>query len=179
MSVLEDFTAPNQPTTGSLSYVPLGGNGRTAPFAYYAIKNAQVTGDGTGGTATIRVRMDDRYAAFVAHAVASVQQGTPADAEFRWTLTSSPGPVAAYSGVKTSNGGSVSSTSIDVPWVPPPIVQGGGDTGAQLAVAFDNVDSDVYLLNALILLFDIRVRELTPLAAIFGSRGTFGGNTAL
>ncbi len=49
MAVSTTFTPPAQPTAGNLTYVPLGGDGFSAPLAAYAVQDFQDIGDATGG----------------------------------------------------------------------------------------------------------------------------------
>lgn len=175
MSVLESFTLPSQPSSGTVTYTPLGGDGFHAPFAAYVINSAAVTGDATGGNARVACKMDDRYCSMIGYLVGSIAQSTPADALYRFTIAASgavPGvPTAVASGTATHTGSTISSTSIDVTWVPPAAILPGGPSLPQVIVAFANADADVFRLSMLVYLFDIRVRELTPMGPLLFARG--------
>ncbi len=174
MSVSESVTLPAQPTTGSVSRVPLGGDGYTAPSAAYAIRGHAVTGDAGGGTATLTINCDDRFCSLVAWVSAGVNQGTSADAEFRRIITSAQGlgiPQLAENGLATAV---VAAFGVEVQslWNPPPVILPGGPDVGRLSYAFTNVLNDVYTLQAYIYLFNIRVRETTPMGPLLWARGS-------
>jgi len=60
VSVTDSFTLPGQPTVGFAAWVPLGGDGITAPLGYYDV-NARLVGDAGGGVAQIAMSFDPRY----------------------------------------------------------------------------------------------------------------------
>ena len=66
MSVSASLTLPSQPTAGGTKFVPLAGNGLTAPQSAYAV-SIQLTGDASGGTATVTLRPDPQYATIVSY----------------------------------------------------------------------------------------------------------------
>lgn len=154
--------------------IPLGGDGFTAPIAAYAISNHAVTGDSGGGTATLRINMDPRYCALVSWMSSSVNQGTSADADFRRLLSSNAGqgiPLLAENGVATAVAAAFG-LEVQSLWNPPAaILPGSGDFGIA-TYSWVNVENDVYALNAYIYLFDIRVRETTPMGPLLWARGS-------
>jgi len=56
-------------------------------------------------------------------------------------------------------------------WNPTPTILGGGAIIPTITVRGKNVDSDVYLCSMLIYLFDIAVRERTPMGPLLWARG--------
>lgn len=65
MSVTETINLPAQPTTGTVRYGPMGGDGWTAPLARYEIE-ASLDMDGSGGTWRIAINMDPQFMSVVA-----------------------------------------------------------------------------------------------------------------
>lgn len=171
------MTLPTQPASGAVRRVPLGGDGYSNPFAAYSVVAAAVTGDATGGIATIRIFMDPDYTSLVAYMTATVNQASVGDADMRLIVagTGQVVPTAAFSGNVEAVAATVSSTSITKTWTPPAIILPGSTAPeAQIAMTMTNVDTDVYTLTALIYLFDIRVRELTPISFLVNARGASG-----
>ncbi len=60
MAVSVIDTLPAQPTAGTSTYRPLGGDGWSAPHAMYMVLQ-QLTGDATGGNSTTSLFLDDRF----------------------------------------------------------------------------------------------------------------------
>lgn len=60
MSVIVEVTLPDQPASGDVTFVPLGGNGWSAPWSmfYFSI---DVTGDVSGGIVRVDVNRDERF----------------------------------------------------------------------------------------------------------------------
>jgi len=175
VAVTETFTPPGQPTSGSLTYVPLGGDGYSAPQAAYAVQNHAVTGDASGGRATLSVVMDPRFCSLVSFCSFQIQQGTSADAEYRLTVGSDTGgtqiPPTVESGPVEAVVSLVSSSEINkTSPIVPMMLPGAGQVG-RIRYEFLNVDGDVFSMSALIYLFNIRVRELTPMGGLLWARG--------
>lgn len=164
--VTETVVLPNQPTVGSVKYVPLGGDGYTAPHAAYEIRNFQITGDDQLGKAQLTLDMDQRFCCLVSYAVGQIAQGTAADADFRFSLGGS-----LEQGVITKTAATLSTVTIGRTWRPPPVLQEGGSNAPQLRMVYENVDADVYFLTSLIYLFNIRAREVGPLGYLLWSQG--------
>ncbi len=161
---------PEQPTTGTVRYIPLGGDGFVAPFAAYAINSHQVTGDATGTTATLRVLMDPRFCSLTAFSTLQIQQATPGDVACRMDLSGAGYPGQPVSVVMTSIG-LVSVVNVSNTYKPVPVVMPGGGEDVALGAVALNVDTDIYTVNALIYLFDISVREKTPMGPLLWARG--------
>lgn len=173
-AVSSTVVLPGQPTTGSVTRVPLGGDGFTAPIAAYAVRDHQVTGAVGGGTAALTIDMDTRFCSLVGWMSASVNQGTPADADFRRVITSAQGagiPLLAENGVAVAVAAGLG-IEVQVLWSPPPVILPGGTDFGQASWSWVNVDADVYRLQAYIYLFNIRVRETTPMGPLLWARGS-------
>ncbi len=163
---------PAQPTVGTVDYVPLGGDGLTAPFAAYNVKAMSDTGDATGGAANLTVRMDPKFCSLISYCKGGVNQTSSADADFRFRITADKHATAALSGVMTAISATVNGNTVQRTWFPPGILLPGGDKNALLGMSFLNVDTDLYQLDLLVYLFNIRVRELTPMGPLMFARGT-------
>lgn len=172
IAVAAAFTLPNQPTTGgTVTYVPLGGDGFSAPFAAYGIKTFAAVGDVSGGSVVMTATFDPRYCSLVAFATIQITQGTAADADARVLLRGDSVPSVLLQ--ETLDSVPITASAFQVARTfafAPLIIPGGGENG-QLQVSFTNVDADVFFVDAMIYLFNIRVRELTPMGPLLWARG--------
>ncbi len=174
MAVASTFEPPAQPTTGALTYVPLGGDGYSAPLAAYSIQNHAVTGDATGGAASLTVDMDPRFCSLVSFVSFSILQATSADAEYSLKIGSSTGtqiPSILHSDLQVAVSSTVSSKEINKTFNLIPMMMPGAGQAGQINLLVKNVDTDIVRLSALIYLFNIRVRELTAMGPLLWSRG--------
>lgn len=175
MAVTEAFTLPAPPTTGSVEYLPLGGDGFSAPFAAYNVINAQVSGDASAGRASITCNMDSRYCALVAYASVAIEQGTSADADVKVFLAGESFAEQTFQAPVESISATIASRTVTKTWNPTPFVLPGARlqdaTQPRLDFRALNVDGDEFFLSALIYLFNVRVRELTPMGPLLWARG--------
>ncbi len=173
ISVTEAFTLPNQPTIGTVRFVPLGGDGFKAPSHAYSIFDASIVGDAGGGNARIQATMDNRYCSLVSYRCGQNQQVSALDADFRLSVTGGDVPEQLSQGAATAISAGVSLRTIGQTFSPTPIVLPGGSFSDAPRVIFRmaNVLDDEYFLNAWIFCFDIRVRELTPMGPLLWARG--------
>lgn len=172
ISVTANVTLPDQPTAGLVARIPLGGDGFTAPQAAYAIAGHAVTGDVSGGNAVINLTMDPRFCSLVQFVTFEIAQGTSADAEFRMRIAGQLNPPMVDQGLQVAVSSTVTGIEVSRTWSPPAVVLGGAGEGPSIQAIFKNVDGDVYDINAYIFLFDIRVRELTPMGPLLWARGS-------
>ncbi len=174
MTVVDTLTLPDQPTTGSTNYIPLGGDGYSAPIAAYSVAGFQTAGDASAGLLQQAIVCDARYCSLVSWVTGSIQQATPADADFRFNLSSLSNrsvPLMTHAGATVAIAAAFT-VEINELWVPSPVVLPGGTDIGTIALNRVNVDGDVYNAHAMIYLFDIRVRELTPMGPLLWARGS-------
>ena len=133
-----------------------------------------MTGDVSGGNAALQIQMDPRYCALVAWLSFADVQVSSADADVRFALFGSLGriPIQIDSGLVVATSATVSSSTLERTWAPQPFMLPGDGGGAAAIVQAVNVDADVYTMSAMIYLFDIRVRELTPMGPLLWARGS-------
>lgn len=122
------------------------------------------------------IQTDPRYCHLLQYAHYNIQQGTSADADFRITLGGARQAGFGLSGTATAIDADINANTVSVNWNPTPIIMPGGIISASqspisLVARALNVDGDVYLLDAYFYLFDIRVRELTPMGTLLFARG--------
>lgn len=178
MAVTTTLTLPGQPDGGLAEYVPLGGDGHTAPLAAWMVWGMTDTGDASGGNATLAIVMDPRYTALVSYVALSIRQGTAADADFRARISPQGAIYPTGSdfwgetGVITSVSSTVTGTECNTTLTPVPVMLRQSGDDPQLAVQFVNVNGDVYFLNCLIYLWDINVRQETPMGTLLFARGS-------
>lgn len=176
MAVSATVSLPGQPANGVLDYIPLGGNGFTAPFAAWSLEQMTATGDATGGALTIGVNMDQRYVSLVAFITLAVLQATSADADLRIQLTGSNTTDQGENLIMPSTSATIASRTSGTVWRPTPMLLPGGQGNPadlpRISARVLNVDTDVFELSTLIYLFNIRVREVTPMGPLLWARGS-------
>ncbi len=164
---------PDQPTSGLVQYIPLGGDGFTAPFAAYSITDYFAAGTATGGKVTLTANMDPRFCSLVSYVTFRMIQATPANEVVRVTVAGGQQPLQSNTETVVATGAEFAH-SINSCWSPVPIVLPGGNFASEaprLLGAAPNTDGDFYDLFALIYLFNIRVRETTPMGPLLWARG--------
>lgn len=156
MSVSEVFQIPNQPTIGSVAWVPLGGDGVTAPIGYYEV-DAQIVGDVSGGNASVSCAFDPRYTNLLAWVNIKIDDDTAAG-EFHMDLVRSAGVtginvVGTFPGV-TEGFAALNSCYL---WYPPPLFFAGDGRVRFNAV---NVDAtETYVMDLQVFAYDRDVRN--------------------
>ncbi len=171
-SVVEDITLPGEPADGSVAFVPLGGDGFTAPKFAYAVKDFRLTGDASGTFIQHDVFMDERWCALVSYVSFTIAQGTSADADFRMSIGSLRSAELQDSGVVIAIASLVDSIEVSHTWNPPALILPGAGDAARIRLQTLNVLNDVVALSALVYLFDVRVRETTPMGPLLWARGS-------
>lgn len=172
-AVAVELTLPAQPTSGgTVEIVPLGGDGFYSPQFAFNIKDLAALGTVTGGNVSLTVNMDPRYCSLVAFMTVQISQGTEANADVIMRLRSDRMAGPKFSAPVPSIDPLVSNNEIGSTWEPPPIVMPGGGQSSQIEALFVNVDADVYKLDALIYVFNIRAREMTPMGPLLWARGS-------
>jgi len=171
VAIAENLTLPAQPATGSVTYVTLGGDGYMAPFAAYSVSDWQVTADASGGRATYTLTMDDRFVGLMSYASFTGIQGSTLDVGCRWRLRGTPGapPVFRALTIDAITTNAVGAQLNDL-FVPQPVLLPGGQP-ATLLFETDNVNGDSYFISTLIYLFNIDVRQKTPMGPLLWARG--------
>lgn len=176
MAVSNSVVLPAQPSTGVLDYIPLGGNGFSAPFAAWSLEAMTVTGDVSGGAASIGISMDMRYCSLVAFVTVAVLQTSAADADLRIQLTGSNTTDQGENVIMPSISATVASRTAGTVWRPTPQILPGGQSDAanlpRISARSLNVSTDVFEISCLIYLFNIRVREITPMGPLLWARGS-------
>lgn len=167
MSVsLTHFLPDAVPAGSNVEFVPLGGNGITAPSSYYAVELV-LAGDASGGDARIQLRGDPRFTHMPAYIVGQSQ--TPAsDLDYEALIATTPADRFAQSGTMTrvDAGGVVRATiQIDCPPIlmrPAPRTSGITEPWIRLLVDNPTAASDIRLYCRLYN-FHVNVAQLTPL----------------
>lgn len=173
MTVTSKVELPAQPDSGTVQYVPLGGDGVSAPHGQYVVNVANL-GDATGGNNLIYVRPDPRWVTLVQFMQGKVT-GAAADVNVRFSITGVGNILVGHNAVLANV--DLAPTSIENMgmWVPPMWLietPGGGLANLDrpfLSLVGANVDGDTNTLTAFMFVFDRRVRELTPTSVILAS----------
>lgn len=174
VAVSSTVTFPAQPAIGLLSFIPLGGDGYSAPFGAYSLLGHRVVGAAGGGTMVLRANMDPRYTSLISYITGIDSQVASADADVRLLVTADDSrvPPAIFSDLITGTDAVMSTNTIVKTWNPPALILPGGNSIANARFEMVNVDSDVYVMHLLVYLFNIRVRELTPQGMLLWARGS-------
>lgn len=171
MAVVNDFALPAQPLEsvfGTVTYIALGGDGLIAPKGAYSIRGARIAGDATGGLASINCTMDNRFTS-LCQFVTGQGSGVTTSTDFKFVLTSD----TQASVIDWGNDPvfvAASATNCGHTWNPPPLLLPGNEV-ARLEMDWPNVDGDTFFMDALIYLFDIDVRQKTPIGPLLWARG--------
>jgi len=176
VSVSTAIVLPNAAAT----FVPLAGDGLSAPFAMYNSVQT-VIGDGSGGIASLICTLDTRYCSMVQYVAWTIAQATSANINYGVSIS------AASNGSSTRIGkGGIAvsiqqlSQEVEGYWSPPATILGPSDgSNPAIGLNFTNVDTDTYVMSTQILLWDINVRNLTAYQMLVGSKsgpGSQGGD---
>jgi len=152
--------------------VPLGGDGFSAPFALNLV-DVDLAGAAGGGAATFTVNLDPRYCSSVT-LVGIAVAGVNADVQYRIAFSANPAGTSlrhAVTGTLVGVASTVSSEGAAGYWIPPATVL---PPGSSFSIKCTNVDGDTFRFSAEILLWNIRVRELSPWPYLMGAHGSGG-----
>ena len=176
MTVAETVTLPGQPTVGAIEYVPLGGDGFTAPHSVADFR-VGLDGDASGGYGQIRVRPDARFVSLFAEVCIYADPAWGVAWDYRLDLTESgassvaivvTGRTSAHVGLA---GLTVQESAL---WTPPAALLVNDDaagTGSPYVQGFTvnpGAGFTTYLTGK-VYQFDRRAREVVPLPILLGS----------
>lgn len=171
IAIAETLTLPAQPASGTLTRLNLGGDGFRAPIAAYSLEAMTLTGDVSGGSLRFLINMDARFCTLMAYSAFAIAQGSKSNADFRYILGGDTVPGQQLTGTTTAINLTVHGTNNGFTWYPKPFVLPGGGQNSNLQLDVLNVDDDVVAMNGIFYLFDIRVRELTPMGPLLWAAG--------
>lgn len=172
MSVSSTVQLPNNPDSGAVDLVPLGGDGFSSPISLYIVK-VDLDSDAGGGNNRITIRFDVRYTSIVSYASLQITSGAAAIGarlEIRTNGDENVAiqqelPVVSVSGSNTTNA---------MLWTPPALMVSAAHSATEtdppvLRGTIDNTDTESQILTARIYNFDKRARELAPLHVLLAS----------
>lgn len=158
MTVTTSVTLPAQPAAGSVSFLPLGGNGWLAPQSMFMV-DIQLTGDVSGGVSQLDIFRDERFEMLIDFMM--VQSDAAAVIEYRFDIFRQVQN-------RVMNCGSTVEDPVDAQSVrifsPPAVIDPDS-----LRVSVANVDGDVTKFKAMIYNFNIRASERVPLDILLAS----------
>ncbi len=177
MSVATAITLPVTPAAGSVVYTPLGGDGFSGPKGCYSVRDLQVVGDGSSGSASISVSMDSRYANVIAFATWASDETQSIDKPVTWMVSlNSLESLVHTTDVPIGPGASFNSKVQGVCWsTPPQLLQNVGLDGAPpvLSAFMANDNPGVtYFLSTLLYCYNVEARYVVPPAYFFANRGS-------
>ncbi len=164
MAVTVDVDLQEQPASGLIQIVPLAGNGYTAPKSMYLV-DVNLTQDGSGGVAAIRVTRDDRFEHIVAIMAGNNTNTSVVAIQFDIQLvrTDNPGPGGPSFSISKIPSLSPGVKQLSV-FIPPPLIN---------PVTFNcrctNVDTFTLTTTMVIYNFNIDASKITPLSVLLAS----------
>lgn len=166
MSVSSTFALPGQPDAGTNTYVPLAGDGYTAPHSLFAV-NVTLAMDASGGVANIRITRDPRWEHLVP-VIGALNTNTTQD-EMQMDITTAlaaGGPIFLVGGLAQQR---PDGTQARV-WTPPPIIN-----PLSFQVVAANVDTFQLSMSMVVYNFRVDASRKIPLPILLASVPT-GGN---
>lgn len=131
----------------------------------------RVSGDVSGGFAELRVTLDNRFCGLVSYITGQIAQATSADAEMLLEVLGNTIATVVDAGLVVAISSLISGSEVARTFAPTPLILPGGPQVPNVRARMLNVDGDLFFLETLIYLFDIRVRELTPMGGLLFARG--------
>lgn len=166
MSVTSTVQLPNQPAAGSTIWVPLGGNGYTAPHSMFEAE-IQIANDAGGGDTRLFILTDPRWESIVHRAEIIVSSASGAE-RFAFNLniaqiTGFPPKIPMnYQGLMDLNDVTLVNHAF---WDLPPHID-----AQQISMTADNVDvTEVTFLRAFIYNFHKDASQRVPLNVLLES----------
>ncbi len=122
--------------------------------------------------------MDRRFVSLVSFVTGNIAQVTPTDLDMLIQLSGSLGqvPQQKSQSVVVASPASMS-PELTKTWAPVPfLLPGGNDVQPNIRCVVPNVDGDDMFVSTYIYLFNINVRQLTPMGPLLFSQGAAGGS---
>lgn len=164
VSVSATINLPDQPAdTGTISIIPLGGDGLNAPQAMYQLEKVGVTCDATSGTAQVFINMDPQYQAVAQNIIFDISSAG-GDKELICAITDRSERFSDFAQVIALLPTITGVSNARASWCPVPLFDLG-----QINGVIANVDTEALLVSAQILLFNRRATELVPLNILVAS----------
>lgn len=157
MSVSTTLTLPSQPGTGTLTFIPLGGNGFTSPRSAQLV-TVELDSDASGGTNKITVITDPRWENMIVWMAMELDSSTAA-VDFQFGQLPRGAPLQAVMKHRGVTDFSALEGVDSAIWTPPSV-----PNISFFEVLTDNVDAtETLALKAYILNFDINSTHTVPL----------------
>lgn len=182
MSINTELQLPGpvpDPTSDSVVFIPLGGDGWSAPQSAYSV-HVVASGDASGNEASIEVAPDPQYVSLVQYMSFRVQYSTGNDISCRTAIRVTKGDEVAQKTWFTNRpGGGLdwdvqNDFGFNEVWAPPGLLISSNtnaefDQNPRLTLVAENDASLELVMSARILNFQKRVREEVPLSVILSS----------
>ncbi len=166
MTVAETVTLPSQPASGSTTFLPLGGDGWTAPMSAYGVA-INLAGDASGGNSTITLEFDPQYVSVLNYVSGGIV-GSGVDLDVGLVLRTGAENVTLSLLLPESLAGGILASNT-VLWTPPLLLLDPGLSGVNLQFSSVNVDGDSNFLNCRVYNFRRGVAQRTPLDKLIAS----------
>jgi len=159
VSVTAEFTLPAQPTSGTTTIRPLGGDGYSSPQNMY-LCTIPKTCDASGGTCTITINMDPQFQSVIGLMQTSL---TSAAADRLVKLGIFPDGFATGFSVQALQVVDADVGS-NLMYSPPPVFN-----PTKVVATVDNVDTEVFRLSLLVYNFKRDAFQKVPLNVLLAS----------
>ncbi len=153
MSVSTAVTLPNQPSVGTTTIRPLGGDGYYAPQSYY-LSDVSVVADASGGILTINTTLDPQFQSVVSLAHSRMDSGA-ADRLVKFSIFPE-GELFGFSVI----GNMVLDSDVgqSLLYSPPPVFP-----VSRIRATVDNVDTETFVLDLIVYNFKRDAFQKVPL----------------
>jgi len=159
MAISQSFALPAQPASGSVEFIPLGGNGFTAPQSAFLF-DMRITGDASGGAIDFTVLRDERFEHIVSFM--SIESNNAAAIAYLMGIRRKAG-VTFHNIGTTKESGAVQDLA-SIIWSPPTMIEPISWTAKVV-----NTDLESFKFKGIVYNFNIRSSEETPLAVLMAS----------
>ncbi len=161
MAITQTLTLPNQPPVGAVEYIPLGGNGWTAPQSAFAV-DWRITGDVSGGATRWVLNRDPRFEHILQFMM--IESDSATAITYRMDIFRGISAGAVHNVGTTALSAVIGHVLASQMWVPPPIIDPN-----KFEAKIDNVSTEVGKFKLLIYNFNIRASEEMPLSMLLAS----------
>jgi len=155
MPVSLALTLPDQPAAGLVTWLPLGGDGFTAPHSAYLLGRVALANDAGGGLAVTTITLDPRYESIVSQVM--FQKDSVAAATL-FMLEVATANADYIDRIRSSADNAVGDAINSAAWSPAPFLK-----AATLTLTTPNTDTETNYLDALIYNFNKEASQVSPL----------------
>jgi len=163
MAVSTTVTVPTQPAVGSITLIPLGGDGFYAPQSMYQLEDVAAVADATAGQLQLTINMDPQFECIVQSLTYQISSAA-GDKELVCSLSDRSLAYTDFAQVIALLPTITGLGSARATWCPAPMMDVGQITGVVV-----NVDTEALLISGQILNFNRNASRQVPLSVLLSS----------